>query len=134
MNSRRNKTILIVDNDPAVVAALTARLGGIGYDCTAAGCGAQALTRFHETPPDLVISDLKMPQGDGIALAESIRRISRVPIILMSGFKIEYRKSLRHIPDVLFLHKPFDSALLIELVEGALVEAQTRAMHASRAA
>ncbi len=134
MNSPRNKTILIVDNDPAVVAALTARLSAAGFHCATAACGAQAMTRFHDSPPDLVISDLKMPQGDGIALAESVRRISTVPIILMSGFKDEYRRSMRHIPDVLFLHKPFDTMLLLELVEGAFLDAQTRAADDCRAA
>lgn len=122
MPSTTTKTILIVDNDPGAVTALTARLGSLGYRCTSAGCGSHALAQFEADPPDLVISDLNMPQGDGITLAESIRRSSRVPIILISGFKDEYRRQLRHIPDISFLHKPFDSAVLVELVEIALAD------------
>lgn len=120
MSEPRVGHILIVDNDPSVVAALSARLRGMGYQCTTASCGAQALGQFTAKAPDLVISDLNMPQGDGVTLAESIRRTSSVPIILISGFKDAYRKQLRHVPDVLFLHKPFSTESLIELVEVAL--------------
>jgi DNA-binding response OmpR family regulator len=127
-------TILIVDNDPAVLAALKARLGGLGYRCNTASCGAHALAQFEADTPDLVISDLNMPQGDGVALAESIRRVSAVPIILISGFKDEYRKQLRHIHDISFLHKPFETAALVELVEVALASARDGSSDHRRAA
>lgn len=114
------KTILIVDNDPAVVAALTARLGALGYACNIAGCGSHALAQFHDDPPDLVISDLNMPQGDGAALAESIRRVSSIPIILISGVKDAYRKQLRGVTDISFLRKPFETQELVQLVAASL--------------
>lgn len=121
MSREGAERILIVDNDPAVVTALTARLGGMGYRCATASCGSQAMAQFLSTTPNLVISDLNMPNGDGATLAESIRKVSSVPILLISGFKDAYRKQLRHVPDVLFLHKPFSTEALIELVEAALV-------------
>lgn len=134
MQSNPSKTILIVDNDPSVLAALKARLGGMGYGCITASCGAQALGTFATNGADLVISDLNMPQGDGVALAEGIRRVSNVPIILISGCKDDYRKRLRSIQDVSFLHKPFESEEMVRLVEAALGVADKQSVQAQRAA
>jgi len=120
MRTDTNKSILIVDNDPSVLAALSARLGGMGYRCTTAVGGAQALGKFSSCNADLVISDLNMPQGDGADLAQAIRRISGVPIIVISGFKDAYRKKLREIADVSFLHKPFETEILLQLVSASL--------------
>ncbi|MGD9688933.1 MAG: response regulator [Phycisphaerales bacterium] len=118
MNSTRH--ILLVDNDPSVLAALQARIAALGYRCTTARSGGQALATFAKDPPELVISDLHMPQGDGATLAEAIRRTSDVPIILISGFKDAFRRQLRQIPDVSFLHKPFETAALLELIQASL--------------
>ena len=125
MNRPSTRTILVVDNDRGVVNALATRLGASGYTCCSAGSGSQALAQFQERPIDLVISDLNMPQGDGVTLAQSIRRMSNVPIILVSGFKADFRRRLRGIADVSFLHKPFESKELLDLVASALRPAST---------
>ncbi|MBX3323803.1 MAG: response regulator [Phycisphaeraceae bacterium] len=132
MSTLNSKHILIVDNDPAVVTALAARLSANGYRCTTANCGSQALARFDADPPDLIISDLNMPQGDGVALAESIRRVSVIPIILISGFKDAYRKQLRHVRDILFLHKPFVTEELVRLVASAIADTELAVAASSR--
>lgn len=116
------KSILLVDNDRTVLSALTARLGGLGYRCESACSGAQALSLFRLHGADLVISDLNMPQGDGETLAENIRRVSDVPMIIISGYKDAPRKKLVGIAGVQFLEKPFEGAVLAELVEAALAE------------
>ncbi|UYV13104.1 MAG: response regulator [Phycisphaera sp.] len=116
------KSILLVDNDRGVLAALTARLGGMGYRCESACSGAQALSLFKLHGADLIISDLNMPQGDGETLAENIRRVSDVPMIIISGFKDAPRKKLVGIPGVRFLEKPFEGSVLAELVGATLAE------------
>lgn len=121
MKREQGKMILLVDNDPSVIAALEARLSGMGYRCRTSSCGSEALEHFRQQPPDLVISDLNMPLGDGAGLAASIRQHSNVPIILISGFKDAYRKTLRGIPDISFLHKPFNTEDLLALVEASIV-------------
>lgn len=130
MSSLRKHHILVVDNDPLVVAVLTARLEGMGHVCHAAASGNEGLTRFAERPFDLVISDLNMPNGDGLVLASGIRRRSSVPLILVSGFKDAYRRWLRDIADVTFIHKPFDSRELTALVQDALLRADAGQAHA----
>lgn len=114
------KSILIVDNDHGVLEAVSARLGGMGYRCEVANSGAQALGLFKLHGADLVISDLNMPQGDGEVLAENLRRLSDVPLIIISGFKDALQKKLVGIEGVQFLQKPFEGSILAEMVEAAL--------------
>ena len=113
--------ILIIDNDEGLVAAITARLESMGYQCVTAGTGAQGIAAFREQDIDLVITDLNMPAGDGIVLAMTLRETSDVPIIIVTGFHDEYRRELRSIPNVTLMEKPFDSDQLIDLVEADLV-------------
>lgn len=114
-------TILIIDNDEGVVAAVEARLESLGYRCLTATTGAQGLASFRENDVDLVITDLNMPAGDGIELTQSLRAASDVPIIIVTGFHDDYRRELRSIPNVTMLQKPFASSQLVDLVEADLV-------------
>lgn len=76
--------ILIVDDEPQITRMLRAALVSSGYDVVKAGNGREGLDVFQASKPDLVITDLSMPVMDGLALTEAIRRISRVPIIVLS--------------------------------------------------
>lgn len=121
-----SSVILIVDNDPMVVAALDARLTGMGFRCERAGSGAQALAQFERYEPDLVITDFNMPQGDGATFVRSVRRISSVPIIVISGCPDAAKATQWRALGVTFLRKPFDSDRLMELVREALEEPDVR--------
>lgn len=119
--SESTPRILIIDNDEGVVAAITARLESMGYQCVTAGTGAQGIAAFRDQDIDLVITDLNMPAGDGVTLARTLREKSDVPIIIVTGFHDEYRSELCSIPSVTLMEKPFDSNQLIDLVEADLV-------------
>ena len=110
-------TILIIDNDEGMVAAICARLESMGYRCVTAGTGAQGIAAFREQSIDLVITDLNMPAGDGITLAQTLRESSDVPIIIITGFHKEYRRELRSISNIKLVQKPFDSNQFVDLVE-----------------
>lgn len=112
--------ILIIDNDEGVVAAITARLESMGYQCVTAGTGAQGIAVFRDQDIKLVITDLNMPAGDGVVLTRTLRETSDVPIIIVTGFHDEYRGELSFIPSVTLLEKPFDSNDLIDIVETEL--------------
>lgn len=113
-------TVLIIDNDEAMVTALSARLDAGGYICETACSGAQGLAAFKRASIDLVITDLNMPSGDGIALSRAIRRVSEVPIIVLTGFHDEFRRELRDVSGVSVVHKPCVPSVLMELVEAEL--------------
>jgi DNA-binding response OmpR family regulator len=77
--------ILVVDDEPAMVGALGALLGQAGHRIVAAYDGDEALRRFREDAPDLVLLDLAMPGLDGATVCQRIRETSDTPIIVVSG-------------------------------------------------
>ncbi len=77
--------ILVVDDEPAMVGALGALLGQAGHRIIAAYDGDEALRRFRDDQPDLVLLDLAMPGMDGATVCRRIREVSDTPIIIVSG-------------------------------------------------
>jgi DNA-binding response OmpR family regulator len=77
--------ILVVDDEPAMVGALGALLGQAGHRIIAAYDGDEALRRFREDAPDLVLLDLAMPGMDGATVCRRIREVSDTPVIVVSG-------------------------------------------------
>jgi DNA-binding response OmpR family regulator len=77
--------ILVVDDEPAMVGALGALLGQAGHRIVAAYDGEEALRRFREDTPDLVLLDLAMPGLDGATVCQRIRELSDTPIVVVSG-------------------------------------------------
>ena len=62
------QTILVVDDDPALAEMIGIVLAGEGYELEYCADGADALDRFHEVRPDLVLLDLMLPGKDGIQI------------------------------------------------------------------
>jgi DNA-binding response OmpR family regulator len=77
--------ILVVDDEPAMVGALGALLGQAGHRIIAAYDGDEALRRFRDDDPDLVLLDLAMPGMDGATVCRRIREVSDTPVIVVSG-------------------------------------------------
>jgi len=76
--------ILVVDDEPQLTRVLRRSLMAKGYDVRVAGDGEFALQTFHDWPPDLVITDLAMPNISGLELCRRLRATSDVPIIVLS--------------------------------------------------
>ncbi len=76
--------ILLVDDEPQITRVLRRSLMAHRYEVRIANDGETALELFHEFAPDLLITDLSMPEMDGIELCRKIRQISAVPIIVLS--------------------------------------------------
>jgi DNA-binding NtrC family response regulator len=111
-----DRSILVVDDDPYLLEVITLALSDAGYQVRRATNGKNALREIERDEPDLVLSDIRMPQLTGIELAEHMqRRRASVPIVLMSA--------AHNIPDgpaVPVLAKPFSLDDLLSLVEGLL--------------
>lgn len=78
------KHILVVDDEPQITRMLRASLQSSGYQVTACANGAEAYASFEKNHPDLVITDLAMPEMTGIDLTRAIRRVAATPIIVLS--------------------------------------------------
>ena len=85
MPTNRPLRILVVDDDPAMVGAITALVGTEGHQVITAYDGLTAVRRFREENPDLVLLDLAMPGPDGFTVAGQIRAAGEAPIIVVSG-------------------------------------------------
>ena len=89
---RTGLRILVVDDEPAMVGAITALVGSAGHQVVTAYDGDAALRRFEEDEPDLVLLDLAMPGRDGVEVCREIRRTSLTPIIVLTGESDELAK------------------------------------------
>jgi two-component system KDP operon response regulator KdpE len=76
--------ILVVDDEPQITRVLRTSLQSSGYEVVLARDGMEALERFRENTPDLIITDLSMPEMDGIELTREVRRMADTPIIVLS--------------------------------------------------
>src|SRR4026207_1676291 len=77
--------ILVVDDDPAMVGAITALVGTEGHQVITAYDGLTAVKRFREEHPDLVLLDLAMPGPDGFSVAGQMRAVGQAPILGVAG-------------------------------------------------
>lgn len=76
--------ILVIDDEPQIARVLRTGLKTHGYDVRVAADGVSALETFQDWHPDLVVTDLAMPNLDGLELTRRLRAISQLPIIVLS--------------------------------------------------
>ncbi|MGH9596969.1 MAG: response regulator, partial [Edaphobacter sp.] len=76
--------ILIVDDEPQITRVLRTALSTQGYSIHIAANGVEGMEALHEWRPDLVITDVSMPQMNGVELCREIRAVSQIPIIVLS--------------------------------------------------
>jgi len=78
------KKILVVDDEAQIIRVLRHILNAHGYNVRTAEDGESAFDVFQEWQPDLVLTDLQMPNVSGLELCKNLRAVSRVPIIILS--------------------------------------------------
>lgn len=78
------KRVLVVDDESQITRVLRQSLTAHRYDVRTASDGVSGLDTFHDWHPDLVITDLQMPEMDGIEFCRAIRKESELPIIVLS--------------------------------------------------
>ena len=119
MNDRPR--ILVVDDEPQLTRVLRTGLSSRGYDVRAAADGLAGFETFSDWHPDLVITDLAMPNVDGLELCRRLRAISQVPIIVLSAKGEEKTKvEALDIGADDFVTKPFGIDELLARVRASL--------------
>jgi CheY-like chemotaxis protein len=90
-----SKNILVVDDEPGSLKFISYFLRKDGYEVTEARDGAEAVELIENSRFDLVLSDVRMPRVDGVALALHVRsRRPTIPIILMTGVPFDVTPAL----------------------------------------
>lgn len=118
--------ILVVDDEPQLTRVLRTGLSSRGYDVRTAADGLSALETFGDWSPDLVITDLAMPNMDGLDLCRRIRAISTVPIIVLSAKGEEKTKvEALDLGADDFVTKPFGIDELLARIRSSLRRAVT---------
>ena len=119
--SKQDKTILVVDDEPRIIEAVSMNLELEGYQVSAARNGYEALQKLTEDLPDLIILDVMMPEIDGFETLRKIREVSTVPVIMLTvkGEEIDKVKGLDLGADD-YVTKPFSPKELVSRVKAVL--------------
>ncbi len=117
----RGEWILLVEDEPATRAGIERLLISLGFQVTAVSTAEAALAMPEEHAHDMLLTDLLLPGVDGLTLAEQLaERWPGLPVILMSGYS-----QIDPPADVPFLHKPFTTAQLAEVLRTVLAHPTT---------
>jgi FixJ family two-component response regulator/flagellar biosynthesis/type III secretory pathway protein FliH len=103
------RTVLIVDDEEPVRGLLAAILGNAGYQITQAGTGREALAKLRERPADLMITDIKLPDVDGITLMKQAFEVNaKLTAVTMTGYgSVDLAVNAMKAGAADFLTKPF---------------------------
>jgi DNA-binding response OmpR family regulator len=114
-------TVLVVDDERALVGMVASLLGEEGYEIVTAYDGETALRRHAEESPDLVILDRKLPKLSGDEVCRRIRASSTTPILMLTGERgAEERAKLLDLGADDYLEKPFSGRELRSRVRALL--------------
>lgn len=116
--SGRDAPILVVEDDPDLLALEAEILRSAGYSIMTAADGLEALERAAASPPSLVLLDMRMPRMDGWQFAKAFRERhgSACPIVVVTAAE-DARRRAEEIGASGFLEKPFDLEDVIREVE-----------------
>ena len=115
--------ILLIEDDPGVRTTVERLLSSAGHKVILAADGREGVRLFRANPADLVITDLVMPNQDGIETIAALKReFPNVPIIAISGMTAKQGtlSAARHLGAVAVLEKPFTNEDLVKVVREAL--------------
>lgn len=115
------KKILIVDDEKPISDIIKFNLAKEGYETVTAFDGREAITKFEEENPDLIILDLMLPELDGLEVAKEVRKTSHIPIIMLSAKDSEFDKVIGlEIGADDYITKPFSNRELLARVKAHL--------------
>ncbi|MFC1514411.1 response regulator [Candidatus Omnitrophota bacterium] len=118
------KKILVVDDEPSIVDLLGAMLAKSGYEVISALDGKSCLKKAESQKPDLIILDVVMPELDGFAVLDLLKKnqaTKKIPVILLTALLKEddLTKGLKEGANC-FISKPFSIIDVLEEIKSAL--------------
>ncbi len=116
-------TILFADDEPGVRTYIRSILRAEGFRCLEAVDGLDALQKIKhlEAPIDLLLTDVRMPRMDGIALAHSVTEVyPKTPVLFISGFPFDLEEERTKHRSCGFVAKPFTRETLLDAIRKCL--------------
>lgn len=117
----RDKNILIIDDDENIAGLIALYLNKEGYDTTQCYSGVEGLKKFNDKGFDLIVLDIMLPQMDGYEVLRELRKVSKVPVIMLTakGETIDKVLGLELGADD-YLVKPFEPMELVARVKAVI--------------
>jgi two-component system NtrC family response regulator len=118
----RAHTILVVDDEADFVATYRRSLARPGYRVIGAGTVQEAIARLRSELPNLVVSDLRLPDGDGLEIVRAARALpTPPPVVVVTGFGSEKsRRDAAAAGATAYVTRPFSLPTLIKLTDDLL--------------
>jgi len=114
-------TVLCIDDDPEITHSIKLLLSIYDVNVICECCGRLGIWDIYRKKPDLVITDLRMPEGDGQFLLEQLQAFPKtvqIPVIVLSGQRnSQLAGRMRHLGAASFLNKPVSRETLIAEIE-----------------
>jgi DNA-binding NtrC family response regulator len=122
MVGTKSGRILIVDDDPYFLRVLSRILSGEDYQVSTADGAVEACQLLREKAFDVVISDLRLPDGDGLSILQEIREAgNEVPVVILTAYgEVDSYLSAMNAGATEYLNKPVKSAELLTVVRNCL--------------
>ena len=120
--------ILVIDDDESQVTALSHSLMSLGYRVSVASTCADGIRIAYSDRPDLVLLDIKLPDGDGLDMCSKFNddpETADVPVIVVSGSdRPDIVRQARSVGCHYFVRKPYDPNALLILAQNAIFESR----------
>jgi CheY-like chemotaxis protein len=119
-------SVLIVDDDPGLRDTLSRMVASVGYDVDSVGDAHAAIDSVARRAPDIIITDIYMPAGDGFELINWLRTHGMtIPVIAMSGSssgtgEYDQLSVAEHLGAAAVIDKPFRQSKLVETIDRVL--------------
>ena len=113
--------ILVVDDDLEMRVSLTHLLESAGYETEAVKSAAEGLVALHSNAPDVILSDVRMPDTDGLEFQRRVREVTHVPVVLISAHG-DIPMAVNALQDgaYSFVEKPFEPRRLLGILKNAI--------------
>jgi CheY-like chemotaxis protein len=128
--------VLVCDDEPMIRKLVELSLRGTAHDLRTVGGGDEALVTMRRWPPDILLTDVAMPEMDGLDLAAAVRadpHLKDLPIVFMTAtVHVEHIAERTVGGPTAYLYKPFGPAALRELLDSLATKGAGRAASPSR--
>lgn len=114
------KYLLLIDDEPALLRALSVRLSSAGHEVAIASSGEMGLLMAGQRRPDLILLDVRMPGMDGFEVCRQLKThigLSMVPVLFMSANVMDsVRVTAQQVGGIDVLAKPFQSQKILDAI------------------
>jgi CheY-like chemotaxis protein len=116
---KTKKRVLVVDDEAAILRIIGTSLRLMGYDVISTGSGKDALKLSETENPDIMLLDIFMPGMDGLEVLGTLRKTSKIPVIVFSAHSSSREDALRLGADD-FVSKPFTPEQMAKKISAVL--------------